>query len=767
MPERLVHDPENKSSPTGEDGLLHLREARDAALQAAREAVRDTTRLTRLITALNDSGPLNLLLERVLSTLSELFLADIVVLLDPVGTGIFSPLAAIGLPEDVLHVPFSDEENGYTKRLMHTQTPVLIRNAGADRNVDSQLRDLGAESIVGLPVDGASGVGGALFLARCSPNPFTDAETDLLKTMAYRIGRTLVEAQRSVQFEKIVQSGRELSQHLDPEVVACETTRMLPSIVNADASVLVLNDPKRGVYCAAHTDPGSRYVPALVQFGESLVKGMQVGKGELYSTDDMATALARLSPKPPRPLPEGALLAIPIHRKELIHGMLFAIRFSPISFNSGTQQIATLYAEQVSAAIENALLYQTVQNELAERKRLEAEQRKWERQQQQLQKATSLNSMAGAIAHHFNNQLGAVMGNLEMAIEDLPPGGETVRLLTASMQSARKAVEVSTSMLTYLGQKTGIRTVLDVSEVCRKSLPLLRTAAPQGVVVRTNPAPRGLMVNADASQLQQVLTNFVTNAWEAVGDRPETVDLTVKLVSPAEISTTNRFPVDWRPQADSYACIEVADRGCGIAEEDIEKLFDPFFSHKFTGRGLGLAVVLGIAKAHGGVITVESTKGRGSTFRFFLPVSRETVPGRSVGKVEPSTAYNGTVLLIEDEEMVREMATAMLKRLGFNVLAAQDGPAALEVFRKQPSEIRVVICDLSMPRMNGWKTISALRQIRANIPVVLASGHDESKVLIGEHPDIPYQGFLHKPYEKAVLKKALLRAMEYTGGDGG
>lgn len=169
----------------------------------------------------------------------------------------------------------------------------------------------------------------------------------------------------------------------------------------------------------------------------------------------------------------------------------------------------------------------------------------------------------------------------------------------------------------------------------------------------------------------------------------------------------------------------MADAGCGITQEDIEKLFDPFYSTKFTGRGMGLAIVLGIVKAHNGGITMESEPGRGSVFRIFLPVSIEEVhrqPDKPIHS--PEIQEGGTVLLIEDEEQVRKMARTMLTRLGYRVLEAKDGVEAVAIFQQHQNEIRFVLSDLTMPRMNGWEALAALRKLSPDIPVILSSVPD-------------------------------------------
>jgi PAS domain S-box-containing protein len=397
--------------------------------------------------------------------------------------------------------------------------------------------------------------------------------------------------------------------------------------------------------------------------------------------------------------------------------------------------------------------------DITERKLMEEEREKIEDQNRQLQKAESLGRMAGAIAHTFNNQLGVVIGNLELALIDLSQGAKPVNSLTTAMRAAGKAAAVSGQMLTYLGQSFDKREPLDLSDACRKSLPMLQAIMPGNVVLETDLPSPGPSIIANAIEIQQVLTNLITNAWEAVGAGRGSIHLRVKTTSLTEIPIVHRNPIDWQPQDNAYACLEVTDNGCGIADKNIEKLFDPFFTSKFTGRGLGLPMVLGIVKAHSGSVTMESEPGRGSTFRAFFPVSAEEVPQQPDKDVQPSSIEaGGTVLLVEDEEMVRNMAAAMLNRLGFLVLEAKDGVEAVEVFRQRQDEIRLVLSDLTMPRMDGWETLTALRKLAPDIPVILASGYDKAQVMSGDHPELP-QTFLGKPYRLKELSNAIRQAL--------
>jgi CheY-like chemotaxis protein len=315
-------------------------------------------------------------------------------------------------------------------------------------------------------------------------------------------------------------------------------------------------------------------------------------------------------------------------------------------------------------------------------------------------------------------------------------------------------------MLTYLGQTHAQHEPLDLSEVCRRSLPLLRAAMPKDMVLDAELPSPGPVISANANQLQQVLTNLVTNGWEADVEGRGVVRVIVKTVLPAGIPASHRFPIDWRPhETVSYACMEVVDEGSGIAAQNIEELFDPFFSSKFTGRGLGLSVVLGIVRAHVGAVTVETAPGRGSIFRVFLPVSAEKVPRQPDHAAQsPELDAGGTVLLVDDEPMVRKVGESALMSLGFTVLLAKDGVEAVEIFRQHSDEVRCVLCDLTMPRMNGWETLLALRKLAPGLPVILASGYDRAQVMAGDHPELP-KAFLSKPYQLQGLRDAIVRAL--------
>jgi signal transduction histidine kinase len=237
-----------------------------------------------------------------------------------------------------------------------------------------------------------------------------------------------------------------------------------------------------------------------------------------------------------------------------------------------------------------------------------------------MEKEESLGRMAGAIAHHFNNLLFVILGNIELAQEDAPAHPALNRSLAFALDGTNRAAEISGRMLTYLGMNTRDKEVIDFSAACRQSLPLLLSIKPGAVAFETDFPSAGPTITANPSQVQEILAILAENAWESCEHDTCRIRLAISTVAAESIAGSHRFPLAWQPHSEAYACLEVADNGSGIDEEHIEKIFDPFFTNKFTGRGMGLAMVLGILRAHSGCVIVDSLPGRGSTFRVYLPL---------------------------------------------------------------------------------------------------------------------------------------------------
>lgn len=288
---------------------------------------------------------------------------------------------------------------------------------------------------------------------------------------------------------------------------------------------------------------------------------------------------------------------------------------------------ARLATAPVGQAEQDQAMCRIMLSDINDGMRLAEEKKQLEAKCRQLEKTESLGRMAGAIAHNFNNLLGVVLGNLELAEYGVAEETDSGKYITSAMQATRRAAEVSSSMLTYLGQSLAHQEPLDFAATCQIGLAELRTVMPKEVNIVVDFPTEGPIVSANAYQVHLLLKNLVFNAWEGQSRHRDAIHLSMKTIKPENIPAVQRFPVDDQSHHNLYACLTVRDTGCGIAESDIEKLFDPFYTSKFIGRGLGLSIVLGIVRAHGGFLTVTSRVGRGSLFSIFLPVcEKELVP---------------------------------------------------------------------------------------------------------------------------------------------
>jgi len=392
--------------------------------------------------------------------------------------------------------------------------------------------------------------------------------------------------------------------------------------------------------------------------------------------------------------------------------------------------------------------------DVTERDRAERERASLHAQLLQVQKLESLGLLAGGIAHDFNNILTAILGGAATARLALPAESPAHADLDIVIAAAQRAADLTRQMLAYAGKGRFEIRPIDVSRLVREIANLLETTIPKKVQLRLELA-RGLpAVEADVAQVQQVIMNLVINGAEAIGDERGTVLVTTGAQDVDEQYAQSLFAAEIK--SGRYVFIEVHDTGSGMDDETRAKIFDPFFTTKFTGRGLGLAAVLGIVRGHAGAIKVYSTPGRGSTFKVLFPASARA-PLETI-RSAPSFRGEGLALLIDDDAGVRGASRRMFELLGFRVLEAANGHQGAELFARHAREIRVVLLDMTMPEMSGEETFRELRRVREDAAVILTSGYNEIEAT-RRFVSKGIAGFLQKPFTPDELASKLALAL--------
>ena len=423
----------------------------------------------------------------------------------------------------------------------------------------------------------------------------------------------------------------------------------------------------------------------------------------------------------------------------------------------GDEHPRSVNASLVTDEAGNARGFISISRDITARKRAEEERLELERRVLHAQKLESLGLLAGGIAHDFNNLLTGIMGNASLAMHRLA-GDHPVRQQLERIEiGSRRAVELTSQMLAYAGKGNFDIGAVDLGRLVAEMSQLFDASVPKkvGLVYRIDADLPAIL--GDSAQLQQLVMNLITNAAEAIGDEVVgAITVCGSLCSASDAGEILRR--DGAVGDGRWICVEVADTGCGMDADTRARIFDPFFTTKFAGRGLGLAAVLGIVRAHCGDISVTSAPGEGSIFRLIFPATDEVV---ELGAEDETGALelvgSGRILVVDDEDMVREVAGEMLAFMGFAVTTAATGRQAIELFAEHQEEVVAVLLDLTMPELSGEEVLKAIHAIR-KVPVVLSSGYDEDEVSrrVG---GLGAAGFIHKPYQLRQLARVLKNAI--------
>ena len=398
--------------------------------------------------------------------------------------------------------------------------------------------------------------------------------------------------------------------------------------------------------------------------------------------------------------------------------------------------------------------------DVTERKRAEEEKRKLQEQILQTQKLESLGVLAGGIAHDFNNLLMGVLGNASLCQLELPEESPARSYVENIMKAGRFAAELTNQMLAYSGKGKFVLEAVNLSELVEDMTHMLKISVSKNVSVKYDLEADLSPIEADDTQIRQVVMNLITNASEAIGEDAGFVSLRTGVMDAGREYFMKTLLKEDLPEG-PYVYMEVSDTGCGMNEETIAKIFDPFFSTKYTGRGLGLAAVLGIVRGHRGAIRVSSEPGRGTVIKILFPVknvdvSEQQLVIKPADQLVPSGGKS--VLVVDDEDIVRDVATKMLKSLGFDVLTASDGREGVEVFRENEVRIVAVLLDYTMPSMSGDEAFRELRRIRSDIPIILSSGYNEKEVT-ERFADKVLVSFIKKPYRFTQLEDRIRKLL--------
>ena len=396
-----------------------------------------------------------------------------------------------------------------------------------------------------------------------------------------------------------------------------------------------------------------------------------------------------------------------------------------------------------------------VARDVTERRRAETERLELEQQFQKTQKLESLGVLTGGIAHDFNNILTIILGHcfmLQAQVGDNDPHATHVEQIETA---ANRAADLCRQMLTYAGQSPLLQTQVNMRYLVKEIVKMLSSAIKKNVAIKLDIQRDLPVITGDTSQIQQVVMNLIINAAEAIGDANGTINVALAQ-NMVQVGHADTDFLGQAIRAGGYVCLDVADTGCGMDEETQARIFEPFYTTKFAGRGLGMSAILGIIRSHGGALQLSSTQGVGTSFRVWFPLPAQPLAVETVPIAEPVVSWKGsaTILLVDDEGALRTIGSALLAAMGCTVLTAANGREALAIHHERGSGIDLVLLDLLMPEMGGVETYRELRKKAPSLPIIICSGYtvdDVSEEICHDEQ----AGFLRKPYQPDELRSVL------------
>ena len=587
--------------------------------------------------------------------------------------------------------------------------------------------------------------------------------TELGFVTAKQIDKALKEQDKTLDLYKTLENkklgaaieiGSMVNSTLNLAEVLALIMKYVNQVTNSDASTLMLLDEKTGELVFS--------VPTGPKAGELIDTRIPPGKGIAgWVAKNQQPVLAANAREDPRFYPEidkisgletKSLLCVPLKAKTRLIGVLEAVNKSDGSaFTKDDALFLSIFAHQAAVAIENARLYGELKDQMAEARQMQTKLASSEKFQ-------ALGQMASGVAHDFNNILSGIMGYAEMALYDIPGNSRARKSIDQVLKASNRAEDLVKQILAFSRQSESDqeRRPLQVHHIVQEALKLTRASLPTTIDIHQDISTHGTTVLADPTQIHQILMNLCTNAHHAMREKGGVLEVSL---APVELDGTEvgDYP-DLKPG--SYLKLSISDTGDGMDARTMQRIFDPYFTtkEKGVGIGMGLSVVHGIVKRHNGAIKVFSKPGEGSSFQVLLPRIEREIEYKAEA-LEPLPLGKERILFVDDEKALIDLGKQMLERLGYKVVSRTSSVEALEAFRADPHKFDLVITDMTMPNMTGDELAEEIMALRPDIPIILCTGFS-LRITEEQAKKMGIRKFVMKPLVMTDLAKTIRKVLD-------
>lgn len=781
--------------PNGDAGYLagHLSPLRDehGNIIGGLGVLRDVTESKRIAQALNERLRETLVLNRVIAAASATLdmQSALTHILTELAEALDTPQGAIALlnenqdqlsivadfhPEEhpsVIGATIPVENNPTTQYILTHRAPLAISDVRTDERlgiVRSLVTRRGVASMLLVPLMVREKIIGTLGLDSYALREFTKDEIALAQNVAAAASQALDNARlySDLELERAYlllanDAGRALAAQTSMKGVIHAALALAPRLGALHSYVLVL-DNGAPLYFESTFPPtlnwndAERHAFAIKIVHAGLEKVALETRQPVIVNDTQSDPRWYHPPEEQETGGVGSVIAVPFFgKRSALTGVVAYHHHARGRFDSRAARVIELIGRYLAIALENARLFEQTQAALRDRERAENERLALERKMLEAQKLESLGLLAGGIAHDFNNLLVAMLGNAGLALTDVSPESRARQYIEQIQVAAQRAADLTRQMLAYSGRGRFIVQPAHLNDVIEEMVKLLRVSISKQAALQLNLAPNLPLISADATQLRQVVMNLITNASDALANHAGTITVSTGAMFVSRTELEQAQSANDLAEGE-YVFLEVTDSGSGMDAETQARIFEPFFTTKFTGRGLGLAAVLGIMRGHHGAIQVNSVVGEGTTFRLLFPPLEITTLPAAPPPTHLPFLQRAKILVVDDEAMVRQITIEMLRHFSYETLGAENGQRAVEIAHANAFDC--VLLDLTMPGMSSEETLERLREINPTLRVILMSGYTEQDAT-ARFGNTPLDGFIQKPFTPLDLRDRIQSAL--------